>query len=285
MNYIKLMRPKHYIKNILIFVPLIFSGKFLNTNNFLQTLYGFIVFSLIASTIYIINDIKDKDKDRKHPTKKNRPIASGKVSVKSAIIEIILIVVVSAALAYFLKLPKLSIAFLLAYFVLNLAYSLGLKNIPIIDVLILVSGFVLRVLFGASILRIEVSNWLYLAVLSISFYLGLGKRRNEINKNGAKSRKVLEYYNKEFLDKNMYMFLCMSIIFYSLWATDSNVVSANNNLLIYTIPLVITVCMKYSMDIEGSESSGDPVEVILKDKLILVLGFLLVLSVFLILYL
>lgn len=285
MNYIKLMRPKHYIKNILIFVPLIFSGKFLNTNNFLQTLYGFIVFSLIASTIYIINDIKDKDKDRKHPTKKNRPIASGKVSVKSAIIEIILIVVVSALLAYFLKLPKLSIAFLLAYFVLNLAYSLGLKNIPIIDVLILVSGFVLRVLFGASILRIEVSNWLYLAVLSISFYLGLGKRRNEINKNGAQSRKVLEYYNKEFLDKNMYMFLCMSIIFYSLWATDSNVVTANNNLLIYTIPLVITVCMKYSMDIEGSESSGDPVEVILKDKLILVLGFLLVLSVFLILYL
>lgn len=285
MNYIKLMRPKHYIKNILIFVPLIFSGKFLNTNNFLQTLYGFIVFSLIASTIYIINDIKDKDKDRKHPTKKNRPIASGKVSVKSAIIEIILIVVVSALLAYFLKLPKLSIAFLLAYFVLNLAYSLGLKNIPIIDVLILVSGFVLRVLFGASILRIEVSNWLYLAVLSISFYLGLGKRRNEINKNGAKSRKVLEYYNKEFLDKNMYMFLCMSIIFYSLWATDSNVVTANHNLLIYTIPLVITVCMKYSMDIEGSESSGDPVEVILKDKLILVLGFLLVLSVFLILYL
>lgn len=285
MNYIKLMRPKHYIKNILIFVPLIFSGKFLNTNNFLQTLYGFIVFSLIASTIYIINDIKDKDKDRKHPTKKNRPIASGKVSVRSAIIEIILIVVVSALLAYFLKLPKLSIAFLLAYFVLNLAYSLGLKNIPIIDVLILVSGFVLRVLFGASILRIEVSNWLYLAVLSLSFYLGLGKRRNEINKNGAQSRKVLEYYNKEFLDKNMYMFLCMSIIFYSLWATDSNVVTANHNLLIYTIPLVITVCMKYSMDIEGSESSGDPVEVILKDKLILVLGFLLVLSVFLILYL
>ncbi len=283
MDYIRLMRPKHYIKNFLIFLPLIFSGLFLNFNNLIKTSEGFLLFCLTTSIIYIINDINDKEKDRKHITKKNRPIASGRVSVKNAVMEIVVLFIITVILFFIFKIPISSLCFLISYFVFNLGYSLGLKNVPILDILLLVSGFVIRVLYGASILSITVSNWLYLSILAISFYLGLGKRRNEIEKNGKKSRKVLEYYSKEFLDKNMYMFLCMSIIFYSLWTTDIKVVNENNNLLIWTIPIVITICIKYSMNIEG-DSSGNPIEVILKDKVIMLLGLMLALLIFLILY-
>ena len=283
MNYLKLMRPKHYIKNFLIFLPLLFSGKLLNFSNILITLGGVICFSLMASSIYIINDIKDKDKDRKHKTKCNRPIASRKISVKNAIIFMFILLILVTVLVIVMNLSILSIGFLALYFILNLAYSLGLKNIPLIDIIILVSGFVIRVLFGASILSITVSNWLYLTVIAISFYLGLGKRRNEIMKTGSNTRKVLKYYTKEFLDKNMYMFLSMTIIFYSLWTTDVDIVSKSNNLLIWTVPLVIVICMRYSMNIEG-ESDGDPVEVIMHDKVIISLVFLYALSLITILY-
>ncbi len=283
MDYIKLMRPKHYIKNLLIFLPLIFSGLLLNINNFTKTLLGFLIFCLVASVIYIINDINDREKDRQHAVKKNRPIASGKVSVKNAIIEIILLLVVSIFLIVMFKLPIASLTFLTLYFIINLGYSNGLKNIPVVDILLLVSGFVLRVLYGASILNITVSNWLYLTILAASFYLGLGKRRNEIQKNGDKTRNVLKYYTQDYLDKNMYMFLCMAIIFYSLWATDVNLVNKSNNLLIWSVPIVITICLKYNMNIEN-DSYGDPVEVILEDKIILLLGLILGLYIFLVLY-
>lgn len=284
MSYIKLMRPKHYIKNFLVFLPLLFSGMFFDKNNILTCLLGFICFSLLASTIYIINDIKDKDKDKMHKTKCNRPIASGKVSVKNAIILDILLITIIVLICILGNFNALSISLALLYFILNLIYSFGAKNIPILDIIILVSGFFIRVLFGATLLNITVSNWLYLTVIAISFYLGLGKRRNEIIKSGVNYRKVLKYYNKDFLDKNMYMCLTMTIVFYSLWTTDSVIVLKNNNLLIWTVPLIIIIAMKYSMNIEG-DSDGDPVEVIMKDKVLIVLGLIYMISLFVILYL
>lgn len=284
MNYIKLMRPKHYMKNFLVFLPLLFSGNFFDKSNIITCLLGFVCFSLLASTIYIINDIRDKDKDKEHKTKCNRPIASGKIPVKNAIIFDILLIIIIAFICMFGKFNLLSICLVILYFIINLIYSFGAKNVPILDIVILVSGFFIRVLFGATLLNITVSNWLYLTVIAISFYLGLGKRRNEIIKSGAKSRKVLEYYNKDFLDKNMYMCLTMAIVFYSLWATDSAVVLKNNNLLILTVPIVIIIAMKYSMNIEGN-SDGDPVEVIMKDKILILLGLIYVVSLFVILYL
>ena len=284
MSYIKLMRPKHYIKNFLVFLPLLFSGMFFDKNNILTCLLGFICFSLLASTIYIINDIKDKDKDKMHKTKFNRPIASGKVSVKNAIILDILLITIIVLICILGNFNALSISLALLYFILNLIYSFGAKNIPILDIIILVSGFFIIVLFGATLLNITVSNWLYLTVIAISFYLGLGKRRNEIIKSGVNYRKVLKYYNKDFLDKNMYMCLTMTIVFYSLWTTDSVIVLKNNNLLIWTVPLIIIIAMKYSMNIEG-DSDGDPVEVIMKDKVLIALGLIYMISLFVILYL
>lgn len=283
MEYIKLMRPKHYIKNVLIFLPLIFSGMFFENDNFFKTLIGCICFCLICSSIYIINDIKDKEKDKKHKTKCTRPISSGKVSVKNAIIELIGILLITIMIVINTKVPLTSILLLLTYFIINLGYSFGLKNVVLLDVAIIVLGFIIRVVYGATLLSIEVSNWLYLTIISISFYLALGKRRNEIEKNGKNARNVLKYYSKDFLDKNMYMFLSMAIVFYSLWATDNSIVKENNNLMIWTIPIVIILCMRYSLNIEGN-SSGDPTEVILKDKCILTLGLLLGSLLFAILY-
>ncbi len=284
MEYIKLLRIKHYIKNLLIFIPLIFSGKFFEGTNLLNTFIGFICFSLLASSIYIINDIRDKDKDRKHKNKCNRPIASGKVFVNQAMIILFMLLIISILIIIFSNMNIKSIIFLLLYFVINLGYSFGLKDIPLLDVTIIVLGFLFRVMYGASLLNIEISNWLYLTVLSISFYVALGKRRNEMNKNGHTIRKVLKYYNSEFLDKNMYMCLSMAIIFYSLWTTNVEVSKHSNNFLIWTIPLVVLICMKYSMDVESS-NDDDPVEIILKDKTIIILGLILLIVLFCILYL
>lgn len=284
MKYIKVIRMKHYIKNILIFLPLVFSGMFFKDNYFFITGIGYLCFCLVASSIYIINDIKDKENDKNHKSKCKRPIASGELSVKNAIIEVIILITLAMILIYKSELSLISMVFLMIYFIMNLGYSFGFKNLPLVDVTIIAIGFLIRIIYGASLLNIEVSNWLYLTVLTISFYLALGKRRNEIDKSEHKdTRKVLKYYNKDFLDKNMYMCLSMAIVFYSLWATDNTVVKSSNNLLVWTIPIVIIICMKYSMNIEGN-SDGDPVEVILKDKVMLLLILLLAFIMFFILY-
>lgn len=268
--YIKLMRPKHYLKNGLIFFPLVFGGLLLNGDKILTCLISFFAFSLMASVIYIINDIRDKEKDKLHEKKKHRPIASGKVSVHGAIIFGVILLAFSIGLQYLAVKTFLhpSFLYLLLYFVLNIMYSFGLKNVPLVDVTILVIGFLLRVLYGAAVIDIQISNWLYLTVISVSFYLSLGKRRNEIVKLGTDSREVLKYYNQAFLDKNMYLCLALTIVFYSLWCAGNP-----NSLMVWTVPLIILLCMRYSMNVE-KDSLGDPVDVIFSDKALLILGFL-----------
>ena len=281
MKYLKLIRVKHYLKNGLVALPIIFSGMLFKPELLLKALIAFIAFSFTSSVVYIINDIKDVEKDRKHPIKKNRPIASGEVSKMEAIVvaSILLILIVTILLLTnnFLNWGNI---ILLIYLLLNIAYSLGLKDVPLVDITILASGFVLRVLYGGLLLGIEISNWLFLTVLSGSFYMALGKRRNELIKlNGKETRKVLQFYTKEFLDKNMYMFLALSIVFYSLWST----LGIDNSLFKYTSIFVILILMKYSLNVE-SDSLGDPIEVILSDKILILLGIIYALYCFTVLY-
>lgn len=271
-KYLKLMRVHHYIKNILIFFPLIFSGQLFNGSLLIKTLLGFLAFSMASSSIYIFNDINDAENDKNHPTKCKRPIASGEVSLKNAWIFVAILFISALIINYFSFGLNISAwIMILTYIFLNLGYSLGLKNVPIIDIAILVSGFLLRVIYGSVITDIEISKWLYLTVISMSFYLGLGKRRNEILKQDNETRKVLKYYNYNFLDKNMYMCLALTITFYSLWTVDPSTINRiSNTYLIWTVPLIILICMKYSLNVEG-DSDGDPVEVVLKDKVLLLL--------------
>lgn len=269
-KYFKLLRCHHYIKNLLIFFPLIFSGNIFNIELLSLVIVGFINFSLVSSIIYIINDIRDIDQDRMHSTKRFRPIASGNVSIKEAYIVILLLILSVIVLnILFGKITLISWLVLVMYFVFNILYSFGLKKVPLVDIFILVFGFVLRVIYGSVITGIEISNWLYLTVSAFSFYFGLGKRRNEIIKEGIDSRGVLRKYNKEFLDKNMYLCLSLAIIFYSLWTVDNQFMSTlSHQYLVYTVPLIILISMKYSLIIETG-GDGDPVEVVLHDKILL----------------
>lgn len=269
-DYLKLMRVNHYLKNLLIFLPLLFSRKMLEWVSLKSSLFAFISFSLIASAVYITNDICDKDIDQLHDLKKHRPIAAQKVSVKKAIFLIFFLIIMAITFNYLAtrELIGYSYLYIITYMILNIAYSFGLKNIPLVDITILVSGFLIRVLYGATVIGVSVSNWLYLTIISMSFYLGLGKRRNEIKKEKTKTRAVLQYYSSEFLDRNMYVCLAITIVFYALWCVDPTTIVKTSNYIIWTVPLIILICMRYSMIVEG-DSYGDPVDVVLADKVLL----------------
>ena len=286
-NYIKLMRPKHYLKNGLILAPLFFSKEINILNKIIDVLFAFLAFSLISSTIYIINDTMDAEKDRQHPKKCKRPIASGQISKKNAIIFSILLFISSFTFHYFgnrNKLFSISTIYLISYFFINLSYSLGLKNKPILDLVLLSAGFLLRVLYGGEITDVPISYWLYLIVITFSFYMGFGKRRGELEIKGDKNtREVLKKYSYEFLDKKMSIFMALTLVFYSLWTVDKKTTDVvGNDLFIWTVPLVIIIFLRYSYVIELGESDGDPVEVLLSDKVLisLVIVYILVTIIF-----
>ena len=284
-HYIKLMRVHHYIKNFLVFAALACSGQLFHPQKLIAGISGFVAFCMVSSVVYIINDIRDKEKDRRHPTKCKRPIAAGTVSVKGAWIlaaGLLLIAAVCNGIAF----HRTSTLLLVLYLGLNLAYSFGLKNIPIVDVTILVAGFLIRVLYGACVTEITISNWLYLTVITLAFYFSLGKRRNELKQLGdGQTRQVLKAYPVSFLDKSMSMCLTLANAFYALWSMDESTISSyNSNYLVFTVPIVLLITMKYSLDVEG-DSDGDPVEVLLHDKVLLALCVLYLAVMFAILYL
>lgn len=282
-KYLKLMRIHHYLKNLLVFAALACSGMLFDSRKLLSCILGFFAFSLISSVVYIINDIMDREKDRCHPKKRFRPIASGAVSpVQAGFLAGGLFLLALLCNGLIFSIP--ATALLLGYLILNLGYSLGLKKIPLVDVAILVSGFWIRVLYGALITGIKISDWLYLTIVMLAFFLALGKRRNELKHNKAgETRDVLKAYPIAFLDKSMYMCLTLAIVFYTLWTMTEETVLAYGQYLIYTVPIVMLIIMKYSMDIEG-DSDGDPVEVLVHDHFLMVLCLIYLLSMLAILY-
>lgn len=268
-GWLSLLRVKHYVKNLLVFLPLLFSKQLLNGDGRLwNVVMSFVAFSTLASAIYLFNDIRDKEKDKHHPTKRNRPIASGQVSESVAWSVLTLLLLIGTVVAGYVSFCSSWLVLLVSilYVVLNVLYSLRLKNVPVLEVGILSAGFMMRVMLGGYAAHVEVSDWLYLTVLAASFYMGLGKRRNELLSSGDKeTRKVLRFYNRRFLDRNMYMFLALAIAFYSLWSMSQK------NGVIWTVPIVMMIAMRYSLIVEGV-SDGDPVELILKDKSLLLMS-------------
>lgn len=278
-DFFKLIRVKHWLKNILIFLPVFFSSNILSTKCLKISLIAFIVFCLSASIVYIINDLNDLEKDKNHPIKKTRPLASGKIKLSTAIITIIVLILASLIISLYLYSITNNILVILIpiiYIVVNILYSIILKDIPIIDVSVIVLGFVLRVMYGGGVTGIEVSKYLYLMIIFGAFFLGFGKRRNEILKNGTKSRKSLDYYNHSFLDKNMYIMLSLAVVSYTLWCVDKDTISRiGNDYLFWTIPLVIIILQLYSLNIEGN-SHGDPIDVFFSDKKLIVMSIIYV---------
>lgn len=258
-DYIKLMRVKHWIKNGLIFLPFIFSMTY-TTPNVIKLILAFFAFSLMASVIYIMNDIRDIEKDQKHPTKCHRPIASGRISVMKAVVIGIILFISSITLNYVAvgQLVHGSLWLLLAYFVINFIYSLGAKNIPILDVVLLSAGFVIRVYYGASVIGVIVSTWLLLTIMSFSLYLGLGKRKKELVYSD-KVRNVLRKYNDKFLNDFGNISLTLFIMFYSLWAFEQN-----NYWIVFSIPILLVIIMQYGYSLEQSDE-GDPTTILLRN--------------------
>jgi 4-hydroxybenzoate polyprenyltransferase len=235
--------------------------------------------------------MRDLEKDRLHTVKCRRPLASGEIPLSHAIISL---VILSALLIFFLtvlwilgnRLYYLKfIGLLLLYMLSNIGYSWGLKNIPIVDVTILASGYVIRVLFGALIIGVDISVWLYLVITMGAYYLGLGKRRNEITGNEDGRRTVLRFYSHNFLDKNMYVCQALCVVFYALWSIDSVTIERfNTSAFVYTIPLIFIILLKYSLNIE-TDIDGDPTSILLSDKILLFLCGIYIVCAFCIIYL
>lgn len=292
---VKLMRPSHWIKNILIIFPLFFGGKFLDVDLLLFVLAGGVSFSLLSSMVYTINDISDLESDRLHAIKKNRPIASGKISKREASLLLFVMGIIVVLDSMLIVKNMLAFCILILYGFINIGYScFKWKNIPLLDICILVSCYVIRIAYGAVIAKVSISNWLFLTIMSVSFFMALGKRRNEMNMNikltcdSATTRDVLKWYPLSFLDKNMTMCNTLAILFYTLWCIDFSSgrtgVNSNNLNIIWTVPIVILLSMRYSYIIEMKNFEEDPIRVILKDKVLITIGIAYAILMFVIIY-
>lgn len=258
---IKLVRPKQWVKNSFVFAPLIFASEFLHLDSIYSTLLAAFLFCLAASAVYIVNDLKDIEKDRIHPEKsKKRPLASGQVSPQSAIILLILLYIV---LISFLGIIPSVIYVIFIYLALNWAYTFKLKHEPVIEIFIVAFGFVLRVYAGAMALTVPVSHWMFITTLSISLYLASIKRRQELLQSGSQSRGVLAYYSVTLIDRFAEMSAVTAVVFYSLYVMEVQ------PKLIVTVPLVIFGLFRYWYIVETLKGGESPTDVIIQDKQIL----------------
>jgi len=265
---IKTMRPRQWIKNGFIFFALIFDRQLFLTEPFLRTVVGFFLFCLVSSAVYLFNDMADVEADRNHPEKKNRPIASGKLPIRAAWVSALLLTVIAIPAGYWLS-PFFALI-LAAYLVINLLYSRWLKHISILDVLIISSGFVLRVAAGVVLIYpVErFSPWLYMITILFSLYVGLGKRRAELNllAHGASAhRKVFEGYTIPLLDQYITIVSGMTIVAYSLYTFSAPNLPENHSMML-TIPFVVYGIFRYLQLIQIGHAAGSPDEVALKDR-------------------
>jgi len=278
-------RPKQWLKNVFIFAALVFDRQLTNLNSFLITFAGFIVFCGISGCVYLINDILDVESDRKHPTKKNRPIASGKLPINISLIFAFLLLILSFSASLLLSSSFAIICVL--YFFSNFLYSKWLKHFVILDVLIISFGFVLRVGAGVSLINVErFSPWMYVVTTLLALYLGFGKRRAELsllNVKASQHRKVLDGYSIQFLDQLITIVSSTTIIAYSLYTFSAPNLPENHSMML-TIPFVLYGIFRYLYLIQIKQAGGEPEEILLSDKPLQSSILLFGLSVFFIFY-
>jgi 4-hydroxybenzoate polyprenyltransferase len=266
-HLLKTMRPRQWTKNAFVFFALIFDKQLFHAEPFLKTLEGFLLFCLISSSVYLFNDIADIDADRKHPEKKRRPLASGKLSVRVATTTAVVLALISLSLGYLLE-PYFAAAVGI-YFAINLLYSRWLKHVPILDVLIISTGFVLRVAAGVTLITVErFSPWLYVITTLFSLYIGFGKRRAEMSlleKGAGSHRKVLDGYTLPLLDQYITIVSGMTIVTYSLYTFFAENLPENHSMML-TIPFVVYGIFRYLQLIQTGHAAGSPDEVALKDR-------------------
>lgn len=273
MQYIALLRVNHWIKNLFIFPPLLFSERFGDSSTFFTVSMGFISFCLASSSVYIMNDIFDKNRDMYHPIKRLRPIASNNISIKLATLLSITLVLLSLSVSYRLTNSNFIISLSL-YWLGNLLYSLILKNIVVLDVMMISFFFGIRLLSGALILNDNFSEWFLLSVIFISLLLGCGKRRHELltlGEDGFSHREVLKDYNLSSLDQMISVAGTAAVLSYALYTvSDFAIVKFGSTNLIYTTVFVIYGIYRYFYIVYRQEEGGNPTELIFSDKPLLI---------------
>lgn len=276
---IKLLRPKQWIKNAFVFIGIIFSKSWLDTSFLLKSVSAAIAFSFIASSIYILNDLIDRDKDRLHPVKCQRPLASGTVTLGPAVSLLVILAALGFTLGFRIS-PVLG-GIIFVYVLQNIAYSKLFKRIVILDVFSIAFGFILRILAGTWGIGIEPSRWLLLSGLMIALFLGFGKRRAELKLDDSTSfRPVLENYTLDLLNHLLGITAGGVILAYSLYTVDASTVALHHTSnLIYTVPLVIYGIFRYLYLIECGKG-GDPTKLVLEDRHIILSVILWLISVF-----
>ena len=277
-NIITLIRPQQWVKNIFIFLPMFFFGSILNPNCWRACLLAFVAFSLIASSIYCLNDIMDVDADKKHPKKKNRPIASGKISIKNAYIIMGLCIFLSYAILIsadyldFFDNGKLVITFCSLYLILNILYSLKLKTIAIVDVFIIALGFVFRVFIGGYAAGVPISHWIILLTFLLALFLALSKRRDDVllyNKTGEKARDNILRYNESFLNQATSIVASITMVCYILYTVSEEVILRTGTPYLYiTSIFVLAGIIRYLQISVVDAKSGSPTKILLKDRFI-----------------
>jgi 4-hydroxybenzoate polyprenyltransferase len=262
---IRTMRPRQWTKNIFVFAALVFDGQLFQLGSLLSTLAGVGLFCLISSCVYIFNDLMDVQADRQHPIKKNRPIAAGVLPVGAAFTAGVILTVLTLAGALLLEF-WFGLT-LLAYFLLMLAYSRWLKHLPIVDVLVLAAGFVLRVHAGTTLIPVErFSPWLYVLMTLLALYLGFGKRRAELTllvSGAGNHRKVLDGYTLPLVDQYITIVSGTTVLAYSLYTFFR---LPDNHTLMLTIPFVVYAIFRYLYLIQVKQVGGEPEEVLLTDR-------------------
>lgn len=286
MAYLRLLRPKDWAKNLFLFLPLFFGREFTNVHKLAYLFLGFIAFCFIASSIYIINDYRDREDDRRHPVKCKRPLASGAVAPSAALVICGLLIIAGFGLAWFIREKFLFVLFI--YFLINVAYSMGLKAIPILDLILLAAGFVLRIKGGSVISFVPLSEWIVIMVFLLAIFMAIGKRRDDVLlklSSGIDMRKSVKGYNLELLN-SLLAFVCAVIVVAYLMYTMSPVTIAymGTTRLYYTTVFVLAGIMRYLQIIYVRSDSGSPTKILYKDRFIQVTLLLWIASYILILY-
>lgn len=280
-----LIRPKHWIKNVFVFIPVVMSGQALSINNILDVMALFVAFSLAASSVYILNDYRDIDKDKNHPVKKNRSLASGQIKLSSAFFALFIFVILILLISFFF-LNLESALFLCAYLFFNICYSFGLKNIALIDVSIISLGFILRVCGGAAIIYTQVSFWLISMTFTLSMMLALGKRHFEnSNYTDLGTRNTLSQsggYSLKFTENGVLFFSISTFIFYCLYINNS---FAQNYFIYFSMIIVAIGLMRYLQLFFSDQMIEEPTHLIFQDMTIFFTAFIWFIFIFTSIYL
>lgn len=287
-HYIKLLRPKEWAKNLFLFIPSFFAGKFFDSESVLLLIAGFFAFSFLASSLYIINDYRDIEDDRKHPEKRKRPLAAGVVNKQSAIAISIVLLLTGVLIGYLIDRSGKFLFIAGIYYVMNICYSFGLKNRSILDILMIAAGFVLRVKGGAILAEVDTTEWFIIMTFLLALFMAIAKRRDDVLlkvSTGAEMRKSMKGYSLEFLNTLLGLFCAILIVSYINYTVSGSSYEKFGHRLYYTSLFVIAAIMRYLQITFIHNKAGSPTEILYRDRFIQITIILWMASFFVILYL